>query len=157
MTGKRQCWAREGKDHCANHDPAEAERRKEAGRVRHPRFAKAVVDGHTFEKAKVPTIPHIVDRAMGIAASVESRRLDPREAQAAIAALRLAWQALEANREREDRRKFAWEQQEASRRAREASGESTPDASDGSSENGGGDAQESPAAPPWMRPRATDS
>lgn len=154
-SGKRQCWAREGSDYCSNHDPAEAQRRKDAGRIRHPRFAKAAVDGHTFEKAKVPTIPHIVDRAMGIAASVESGRLDPREAQAAIAALRLAWQALEATREREDRKRFAWEQEEAARRARDRSTDA-PAPGEGSSENGGGDGKE-PAVPPWMRPRSSEN
>ena len=148
---KRACWAREGSDWCRNHDPAEADRRRKAGGTRHPRFAKAVlVDGHTFDRAKAPTIAHVIDRAMGIADAAEGGKLEPRAAQAAVAALRLAWQALDGERERAEKLRWAWEEhQEALRRARSGQTQGEPDTADPSSPEEV--PTESPGVPPWMR------
>lgn len=157
--GTRQCWARPDSGHCRNHDPAEAERRAAAGAVRHPRFAKAVVsDGHSFNASKVPTIPHVIDRAMGIAASAERGDIDPRNAQAAVSALRLAFQALAEEREHRDRLKWAWEREGVARRAQGDARENSSILGEGSSPEAGSTetpAESVPEHPPWVRPRQT--
>lgn len=48
------------------HDPRLAARRAAAGKTRHPRFTLEV-GGETYDRARVPTIAHIIDRAMDVA------------------------------------------------------------------------------------------
>lgn len=148
---KRRCWAKEGSDWCSNHDPAEADRRSAAGRIRHPRFARAVIDKHKFNESKAPTIAHIVDRALGIADDVQAGKIAPRNAQAAIVALKLVWQALVVERAREEKLKWVWEQARDVALAREEVQEGVSEA-DRSSNNQVSD----PPLPAWMRPRPTN-
>jgi hypothetical protein len=144
---KRPCWAVQGSQFCSKHDPAKAHLWKESGRLRHPRFAKAVlIDGHVFNKSKAPTLAHIVDRAMGIADSAEAGRIDPRVAQAAVTALRLAAEVLRSERDRTDKLKFAWEREVDAARARAEATDPSPPAGEPSAD---------PVIPPWMKPRQT--
>lgn len=53
VPGRKRCYAREGSPWCANHDPAEAERRKAAGRVRY--------DANQLVGLKPPPLLKIVD------------------------------------------------------------------------------------------------
>jgi hypothetical protein len=139
---------------CALHDPDQRERWARAGRKRKPRFGKAMLVGdHVFDRARAPTIAHLVDRLMGIADSCEAGKLDPRLASAAISAIRGAHAALVIERERADKLKFAWEREGAREGGRAPQSTDAPPAAEkaeGSSAEGSGDGRE-PVIPPWMR------
>ena len=143
---KRSCWARPGSDWCSNHDPEQAERRRLAGKTRHKRFARAVLlDGMKFDRAKAPTIPHVLDRVLEVTDAVKGGTLDHRIGAVVLAGLRLVRDTLYDERERDDRLKFAWEQQRDAReqKASEPEGSSPEDASSGD-------------VPPWMQLKPTN-
>lgn len=111
------------------------------GKRRHKRFSKASLDGQTFDKAKIPTIAGLIDKFLEIEAGVSAGTIEPPAANARVAALKEARQALHIEREREDKYRFAWEQ--AQRRQGEGQDESS------------GSEREQPVsiAPPWMQPK----
>lgn len=145
--GKRPCFAREGSDWCTNHDPAGVERRRAAGAVRHPRFTRVVhVDGQLLPAENVPTVAKVINALLRIADAAERGDLDPRQAMAATAALKVAREALEAEREYDDRTRWAWEKGRQKPEGGEAPAvvESQPAA------------PAAPALPPWMQTAPPD-
>jgi hypothetical protein len=130
---------------CRNHGPEFAQQRAMWGKRRHPRFATAAApDGKTFDKARIPTVPAIIDKLLEIEQGIADGTIDAKDATPRIQALKGAREALhierwsqEKKQEREDKKRFAWE--EANRdRPPEAEAES---------------AEEKPSIlPPWMRP-----
>lgn len=109
-TGKRPCYARDDSEYCSNHDPEERERRAAAGRRRNLRFTQVLHDEqgvpHAFDRAKVPTIAHIVDELLLVSQDVRHEHLTPLQGRTMVAALKAAREALF------DERAFTVEQRE---------------------------------------------
>lgn len=150
----RPCWAQESGDWCRNHDPAEAERRRRAGGVRHPRFNRpqVPVDGELVDAKNAPTVASVIDHALRVADEVQEGTLEPRQAQAAVAALKLAHEALVGEREYADKKRWAWEEWQ---RARSQQGTARENTAPG---DGGANSEQPTASPPppWMQPRPTN-
>ncbi len=118
--------------------------RQAAGKRRNPRFSKVLADAPALDRAKSPTIAGIIDRALDVADAVQRGSLEPPQGQAIARCLDLARVCLEGERERAEKKLFAWEEAERRRSTETASADSS------SREIGNGDAAVTP--PPWMRP-----
>lgn len=93
-TGKRPCYARDDSEWCANHDPSEAERRRLAGKVRHPRMSHPTFDqelgAFVSERDKIPQIAGVVDCVLKAVEDIRCNVLSPSKGRAMLEGLRIA-------------------------------------------------------------------